>query len=279
MEVKIRAAALTLAAAMALLFAGGAFAAAGDVIRTFTLEGQPAQGVRGLAYDWSDGNVWAAGPRGQNDVLFGKFDPASASVVGSWRAVTEPFWCYDIAYGYVISATPYLVLLDGHRPRIRLYTTAGSYYGTLPDPFPDGYNEGCACDGPSNLYLTNYRYKDVYWWNGSTWKGWAKVPGEKPEGVAAGWGRVFVVTAASDYKIYEFGAETGSLQRSIPLNNWGTRYMVGMSIGRVNAKGGEESVFLAIYYPSSYICEVSVGDVTGAAVAPASLGKVKALFK
>lgn len=54
--------------------------------------------------------------------------------------------------------------------------------------------------------------------------------------------------------------------------------MVGMSVGRVDAKGDEESVFLATFYPSFYICEVSVGDIYGMAVAPASLGKVKALF-
>lgn len=47
-----------------LLFAvaaGRGFGVAGDVIRSFSLTGQPANGVRGLAKDWADGNIWAAG--------------------------------------------------------------------------------------------------------------------------------------------------------------------------------------------------------------------------
>ncbi|NIT36079.1 MAG: hypothetical protein GTN49_06220 [candidate division Zixibacteria bacterium] len=265
---------------IAFTFANTAYGGAGDVIRTFTLTGQPSKGVRGLAYDWSDGNVWAAGPNTNYDISLGKFRPATGSLVGSWRSLKEPNWCFDLGFGYRIGARRYVVLVDNRTPRIRLYTAAGSYYGSLPDPFSGGHNEGAACDwGGSHIYASNYSFTAIHRWNTATWSPWVTVPARPVMGVAAAWGRVFVVTTASDYKIYEFGAETGSLQRSIPLKNWGTRYMAGMSIGRVNAKAGEESVFLAIYYPSFYICEVSVGDISGAAVAPASLGAVKALFQ
>jgi len=265
---------------IAFAFAYSVYGAAGDVISTFTLTGQPSYGVRGLAYDWSDGNVWAAGPVANYNIYLGKFRPATRSLVGSWRSLKEPNWCFDLGYGYRIGGTRYIVLVDNRTPRIRLYTTTGSYYGSLPDPFSGGYDEGAACDWDGRyIYASNYSFTAIYRWNTATWSPWATAPASPVMGVAAAWGRVFVVTSASDYKIYEFGAETGSLQRSIPLNNWGTQYMVGMSIGRVDAKGGEESVFLAIFYPSFYICEVSVGDITAAALAPASLGAVKALFR
>jgi hypothetical protein len=265
---------------IALAFATSVYGAAGDVIRTFTLTGQPPRGVRGLAYDFSDGNVWAAGPNTNYDIWLGKFRPATGSLVGSWRSLKEPNWCFDLGYGYRIGGTRYIILVDNRTPRLRVYTTTGSYYGSLTDPFTGGYDTGVACDWDGRyIYASNYSFSGINRWDGATWSAWANIPAGPAEGAAAGWGRVFVVTTASDYKIYEFGAETGSLQRSIPLKNWGTQYMVGMSIGRVNAKGGEESVFLAIYYPSFYICEVSVGDIAGAAVAPASLGAVKALFR
>jgi len=264
---------------VAFAVAHSAYGAAGDIIRTFALAGQPSNGVRGLAYDWNDGNVWAAGPNANYDVSLGKFMPGSGSLVGSWRVLDGAVWCFDIGYGYRIGGTTYIIQVDKTAPRYRVYTTTGSYYGSLADPFTGGYDMGVACDwGGTYIYASNYSYAAIQRWNGATWSAWASVPAGPAEGVAAAWGRVFVVTSASDYKIYEFAAATGSLQRSIPLRNWGTQYMVGMSRGRVNATGSEESVLLAIYYPSCYICEVSVGDVTGVAVAPASLGRVKALY-
>ncbi len=257
-----------------------AYGVAGDVIRTFTLAGQPANGVRGLAFDWSDGNVWAAGAEMTQDIRLGKFRPASGSLVGSWRTLNGAYWCFDIGFGYKKGGTRYIVQIDRLAPRYRLYTTTGSYYGSLADPFPGSYNQGVACDwNGTYIYASNYGYAEIRRWTGATWSAWATTPAGPAAGVAAGWGRVFVVSTSSDYKIYEFNDATGALQRSIPLRNWGTQYVMGMSRGRVNAKDDEESVFLAVYYPSFYISEVSVGDVTGTAVAPSSLGKVKAVFR
>ncbi len=261
-------------------FANSAHGVAGDVIRTFTIAGQPTNGIRGLAFDGRDGNVWAAGPVTNYNISLGKFRPGTGSLVGSWLSLTEPRWCFDIGYGYRIGGTRYIIIVDGSAPRLRLFTTTGSYYGSFADPFSGGYDEGVACDWDGRyIYASNYSFTAVYRWNIAAWSSWANLPIGPVMGAAAAWDRVFVVTTSPDFKIYEFGAETGSLQRSIPLNNWGTQYMVGMSRGRVNVKAGEETVFLAIFYPSPYICEVSVGDVTGTAVAPSSLGKVKAVFR
>lgn len=264
---------------VALAASNPVYGAAGDVIRTFAVSGQPSSGIRGLAFDWRDANVWAAGPNTTQDVRLGKFRPGSGSLVGSWRPLTGAYWCFDIGYGYRIGGTRYIIQMGGSAPRCRVFTTTGSYYGSFADPYTGGYDEGAACDWVGRyIYASNYSFTAIHRWNIATWSPWATVPAGPAMGVAAAWGRVFVITTSPDYKIYEFSDATGSLQRSIPLNNWGTRYMVGLSRGRVNAKAGEESVFVAIFYPASYICEVSVGDITGTAVAPSSLGCIKALY-
>jgi hypothetical protein len=269
--------ALVLIATLAIV--GSAFGTAGSVIRSFTLPGQPASGARGLAYDWSDGNIWAAGPATTNVIQFGKFNPTTGSMVVNWATASGAYWVFDIGYGYQVSGTRYLVFVDQNAPRVRLFTTTGSYYGSMSDPFSGGYDEGVDCDWDGTyVYLTNYAQTPIYRWTGSSWSSFATVPATPPMGCATGWGKVFAVTTSSDYKIYQYNT-SGSLEASIPLQNWGTTYMVGMSIGRQNVVGSEDSVFLAVFYPSSMIYEVSVGDVAGSGIAPSSLGKIKTLYR
>jgi len=260
------------------LAAAGAYGAPGDVIRTFSVPGQPGNGIRGLAFDPSDGDVWAAGPHVQGDVRFGKFDAVTGGLVGSWASLPGAVWNFDIGFGYQVGGTKYLVVADKIPPRVRLYTTNGSFVGTMADPFAGGYDEGCACDwGGTTLWLTNSYAADVKRWGGGGWTSWAVVPEGRPEGVATGWGRVFVGTDYPDH-IYEYDKNTGSVLRTITPPNWGYDF-VGVGLGRVDAFGSEESVFIACYRSDYVIAEVSVGDVTAASATPASLGKVKALFK
>lgn len=262
-----------------LAIVGSAFGAAGSIIRSFTLAGQPAQGVRGLAYDWSDNNIWAAGPAATNNIVFGKFVPATGSMVVNWTRASGQYWVFDIGYGLGSGTTRDFVFVDQNPPRLRRWTTAGSYVGSITDPFSGGYDEGFDCDwGGTYMFVTNYAQTPVYRWNGSSWASFATMPATPPMGCATGWGKVFVVTTSADYKIYQFNM-AGSLERSIPLQNWGTRYMVGMSTGRQDCVGDEDSVFLAIFYPSSMLYEVSIGDVAATGIAPTSLGKIKSLYK
>ncbi len=257
-----------------------AFGSAGSIIRSFTLAGQPASnGVRGLAYDWTDNNVWAAGPVGSgNNCQFAKFNPTTGSVITSWTTAAGQYWCFDIGYGYQVSGTRYLVLVDQNAPRLRVYTTTGSYYGTLTDPYSGGYDEGFDCDSAGTImYCTNYAFTAIQKWGGSSWGVFGTVPGTPVMGCATGWGKVFAVTTQSDYKIYQFNT-AGSLEASIPLQGW-SMYMVGMSTGRQNVVGSEDSVFLAVFYPSPMIYEVSVGDVAGSGIAPSSIGKIKSLYR
>jgi len=70
--------------AVAACAGGFAFAAAGEVIGSFVLAGQPALGVRGLASDWADGNIWAAALHSYGDVRVAKFDATSHVLLTSW---------------------------------------------------------------------------------------------------------------------------------------------------------------------------------------------------
>jgi hypothetical protein len=267
----------TIAAALAL--ASAVLAAPGDTIRTFTLTGQPNNGVRGLAYDWGDGNVWAAGPDGLDAINCAKFNPTSASLVTPWVRLSGCHWVYDLGYGYKVGATRYLVADDRANPRLRLHTTAGSFAGSLPDPFTGGFNTGVDCDwGGSLVFQTNDSFSRIYRWSGSAWGPWAGIPAGRARGVATGWGRVLVVTESPDYKIYEYDRTTGSLARTVTITGW-TGLVCGMSIGRVNALRGEESVFIGRLLAAPVIAEVSIGNITDTVASPASLGKVKTLFR
>jgi hypothetical protein len=263
------------------LTAAAAWGAAGDIIRSFELPGQPAYGVRGLANDWSDGNVWVAGPNANDNCIFAKFNPTSASLVSSWTRLSGSVWVFDIGYGYVIGADRYLVVVDKTSPRMKVFSTAGSLVATLEDPFTGGFDQGAACawDG-LGVFANNESFPEVKRWTGAAWSVWGKTPATRGRGLAVGWGRLFAIKGKPDAAVYEFNLATASLVRTIPLLNWGSRDMVGLAIGRVNARGAEESLFTGVFTPQPrMIYEISVGDVTDVAAAPASLGCVKALYR
>lgn len=277
---------MVLVSVILVMAAGVSWSAPGEVIRTFAVPNQPAQGIRGLAYDWADSNVWAAGVEGEDNIRFTKFNPETGSTLTSWGTLEGAYWQYDLGYGYLISGKRHLLAVDSEEPRIRIYDTTGSYVGSMRDPFVTHMSAGIDCDwGGTNVFFTNYNYNQIQRWNGTSWMTWAVVP-MYCTGVATGWGRVFAVSVAPDYKIYEYFriyGKTGSLNRVISLD-YSNGFAVpgnaiGLSIGRVDAIANEETVFLAVYSPVYAIYEVSIGDVTNTTVTPASLGRIKSLFK
>lgn len=222
----------------------------------------------------------------ENYVVLGKFAATTGSLIGSWGLMPQARWAYDLGYGYYYApGTPAVVLGDSPAPYLRCYTTTGSYLGPFPVQPPVAYPCGVGCDWLGTVcFVSDNNSVTLSRWNGASWANWATNPAGPTMGNDTGWGRVFVVTTVPDFKIYEYrnvyGA-AGSLSRSFPLNGWpSNRYMVGLAIGQVNASGSDESVFLACFNPlPPAIYEVSVGDITGTNVAPASLGKVKAFFR
>lgn len=260
----------------------GALAAAGDILTSFVLPGQPAMGVRGLAVDWADGNIWVAAIQAQGDVRFAKFDAETRAVLTPWQPLPGANWQYDLGYGYRVGSIRYLVAVDNASPRYRLYTTAASYAGFLPEPFGSPTNAGIACDwNGQNVFASNYSFPYILRWASGEWVNWAAI--SAPLGLGFGWGRVFALSAGPPYRVYVYQHVTGSLLASFPLGGWPAGYYaLGLSAGRTDAHGPEDSLFVASYYPTGVIFEVSAGDVGSealAGVSATSAGRIKALYR
>jgi hypothetical protein len=69
------------------------------------------------------------------------------------------------------------------------------------------------------------------------------------------------------------------LKDTIHLKNLPANFVAGLSLGRVDAVGANESLYLGIKSGDHSVVEVEVKDYAGVAVAPTSLGRVKALFR
>ncbi|MGQ9705570.1 MAG: hypothetical protein ACUVWP_01020 [bacterium] len=255
----------------------------GDIVREFTLEGQPAGGVRGLEYDPADGNIWAVGPNTQNNVYFCKFISGQVnSIVHIWQRLDGQYWCFDVAYKYVFDGKDCIVVCDSASPRYKLHDVKdGSYVGFLPDAYTDGYNVGIGADYKNNwgvtLYASNYSYTDIMRWNGSSWSVWATTSSPSM-GICYGWAHVFNIITEPVYKILSFHIADGKMDNEIQLNNWGTCYMVGLARGRDNYDGKNETLYTACFYPSNFIREIDIGQYNQTGIETTSVGNIKALY-
>jgi len=262
------------------------YANKGDTVSQFTLSGQPADGVRGLAYDPADGNIWCAGPNAIYNIIFAKFkNDTTHEIVQNWQSVENQYWVFDIGYKYTYSGKDCLVFCGKDGTRIWLKDPAnGKHIGDIPDPFNGGYDEGIEGNYDSSwgvtLYATNYVYTLVRKWNGSSWENFA-ICSSPPMGLAYGWGYVFVIHTSSLYSIWVFRASDGSKVEEIPLTYWGTKYMVGLARGRdnYNGPGTGETLYTAVFYPSNLIYEIDIGNYNQQEIEPTSVGNIKALYK
>ncbi|MGQ9705583.1 MAG: hypothetical protein ACUVWP_01085 [bacterium] len=235
-----------------------------------------------MAYDPADGCIWVAGPNTTNAIIFGKFDPKTKTMKQNWQQVQNQYWVFDIGYKYTYSGKDCLVMLDQNSPRIRLKDPAnGADMGTLTDAFSGGYDEGIEGDYKNNwgvtLYCTNYSFTQVMKWNGTNWVSFATC-GNPAMGSCYGWGHVFVIHTSPLYRIYVFKASDGSKVEEIPLNNWGTTYIVGLARGRDNYSGTADTVYTACFYPSNVIKEIDIGNYNQTGIETTSVGNIKSMF-
>ena len=279
--------------AAVVALAGLASAEPGDTIWWGELPASENIVVGGLAYDPEDGKIWAAGPVSgtTRQCKYCKFDPETHQLVKPWAAMASTVGsCFDIGYGYEHGGVKCLVVNDDvdYSPYTKIIDPRdGSQKGSLPDYFSKpSYTAGCAVDGKTNdVYISsNMRTADggtddprVARYDGGSWKVFATV-GEANEGLAAGWGRVFLLRMYPFYDIYVFDME-GTLEDKIHLTKPPVNYITGLSLGRVDAVGANESLFIGIKSGGHSVYEVEVKDYAGVAVAPSSLGRVKALFR
>jgi hypothetical protein len=260
------------------------FAAPGEIIGSGFTFGM----VRGLDRDYSDGSIWMT-TAVSNNCQIGKFDAETREQIGDWVTATGQYWCFDCGYGYIHNGTTSIILVDQNAPHMRMYNpTTGAYIGSLPNAFPEySYDDGLgvyAGPGITNTYLwaSSYNGNPIKKSNYpcTSWSSFATCPGTSVMGVAydqEGYQhRLFVVTTSPDYKIYCFDADFGTLEDIWPLIDW-TYYVMGMAMGRYSIGSyGNDSVFIATFYPSNMIYEVKVGDWVN--VQPTSLGSIKAAF-
>jgi len=264
-----------------------AYAAKGDTLATFTLSGQPANGVRGLAYDPTDGNIWAAGPQATSNIIFCKFKnyDDTHAIVNNWLTASGMYWVFDIGYKYTYSGTDTIVMLDQNAPRMRAIkpSDGSSVYTGFTDPFSGGgYLEGIEGDYTNGwgttLYLDNYSSTVVYKWNGTSWASFATCT-SPAMGNAMGWNHVFVIHTSAVYAIWVFKCSDGSKDDTITMNNWGTTYMVGLARGRDNWHGQtNETLYTACFYPSNNIKEIDIGNYNQTEISPTSVGDIKSMF-
>lgn len=278
-----------LVSAIVIVMVTAALGAPGSIIRSFSLSNQPFYGVRGLAKDWADGNIWAAGPDFLGLAELAKFNATTGSLIISWSALLNSDSCYDIGYGYLYGGNRVIVLGNDSAPAWRMWRTTGSYVGPFPQQPPTvTVPYGIGCDwGGTFCFATTDTYTNITRWSGAAWATWFMFAPLFMRGNDTGWGRLFVVSNPPGATIREYRGiynATGSLSRAFYISNWSdSRAVVGLAIGRVNATGTEESVFVATYTTSApyiyLIYEISVGDITGTDVTPTSLGKIKALYE
>jgi hypothetical protein len=255
-----------------------AFSAPGDTIRTFTLDGQPYDGVNGLAYDPEDGNIWAAGVGDSyNKCYFCKFkNDESHSIVQNWQLLQGQWFVYDIAYPYFFGKDT-IVAIDMNSPRCKVHDKDnGQYlYYLSTDPFG---SYSCGIEANKNdkltLYASGYDRLRINVWNGYSWSKWADCD-NYALGVAFGWNHIFVIHSQIN-KISVFNID-GTKDSEINLNNWTSSSMYGLSRGRDNCVGENDSLYTTCYYPSKVIKEIEIGDYN-TMVETTSIGDIKAMF-
>jgi hypothetical protein len=263
---------------LVVLLASVAWGIEGDILRSMTLSGQPANGVRGLAKDWDTGDIWVAGPQGTSSIIFTEMDEVTMST-GTWMTASGQYWVFDIGYGYDDMGTKYLIMNDQQSPFSRMYDPSnGSFYGSLPDYYSAGnYTDGCSVDWATNyVYLSSYGDANCVYYDGSSWNVFTNIPGALNMGCAVGWGHVFYIRTSTYYTIEVYQLD-GTFVESISLNSWPSgNYIMGLACGQENEVGDHETLFFADFV-SRQVHEVEVGNYE-TSLERSTWGEIKAVF-
>ena len=262
-----------------LLVASMAYATPGDIIRSQALSGQPANGVRGLAMDWDTGMIWVAGPQSSAYIKYTTMDPETMAA-GAWLTVSSDLgWVFDIGYGFEDLGTKYLLMNDQYSPFTKLIDPAdGSYYTCLPDYYGEyEYTDGCSVDWNKNyVYLSSYGDPDIVYYDGSSHNVFATISGALNMGAAVGWDHLFIIRTEPYYTI-EVYQINGTFVESLALTPWYGDYVMGLSCGREDAVGDNETLFFADFL-TLRVHEIEVGNYTGTSLTPSTWGEIKAVF-
>lgn len=264
-----------------ILVVSSTYATPGDILRSQSLAGQPANGVRGLAMDWDTGLIWVAGPESANNIQYATMDPVTMSA-GSWTAVASVlYWAFDIGYGFDEAGTKYLLMNDQNSPFTKMIDpVSGAWAGSLPDYYSaTDYTDGCSVDWDNNdVYLSSHGDPNVVCFDGSSHSIFASISGARNMGAAVGWEHLFILRTSSYYSIEVYQLD-GTFVESIPLTGWlSDNYVLGLSCGQEDAVGDNETLFFADFV-TKQVHEIEVGDYTTLlSLTPSTWGEIKAGF-
>ncbi|MGQ9705571.1 MAG: hypothetical protein ACUVWP_01025 [bacterium] len=264
----------------------------GDIIRTFTLEGQPKYGINGLEYDPADGNIWACGNEDIGSVFFCKFkNDNTHALIQNWQSLKDMLLVRDIAYPFYYTGMDALAVLeDGykcyvsnqfHPMPVKMFNKDnGDYLGVLSKyPFDGGFAYGLSVNyDKKTLYVTSDIVNYIERWNGTSFERFADCDVEAM-GCAYAWGYIFVIHSSPIFQIWVISASDGSLVDKIALRNWDYYEIWGLSRGRCDVAGKNESLYVACENTVNYVIrEIEIGDYnTG--VETTSVGNIKAIFR
>jgi len=258
--------------------AAGAAAGAGTILNSFLVPGVSANGPRGLAFNGAD-TYAVADNRALNQVRVLKFtyNGSFASVVSSFNCPTNIRWAMDLAWrsGYLYVAED-LAAPNAVARVFALNDATGSILASFNGPYPGGVHlNGLAWDGV-NLHTSSYDSPWIFRLapSGGVVDFWA-APHAHLNGLAFGGDKLWLVSTRPEYDVFRCARGGGVLGSfKFDVND---EYVGGACWGRDTL----QTLFISTYSGGKYVYEVSAVETgePGAAVAPASLGRVKALYR
>ena len=267
------------ALAAALAFAAAAAGAPpGGIIASFYVPKISANGPRGLAFDGSS-YYFVADNRGPKQVRISKFtyDGETASVESAFNCPADVYWAMDLAYrpGHIYVASD----LTSPENRAKIYVLdedTGQITNTFNSPFGVGVHvNGLTWDG-SHLYASSYESALVYrlTFNGSVVASFASSHARN-HGLAAADSRLWLVSGRPHFDARQY--TTGGARLASFTFDVNDEYVGGACTGRPS----RQTLFVSTYTGARYIYEIATDPHAygGVVVEPASLGRVKALFR
>jgi hypothetical protein len=260
------------------LAAAAAAAYPGDIIASFYVPGISANGPRGLAFDGSS-YYFVADNRGPKQVRISKFtyDGNTASLAAAFNCPADVYWAMDLAYrpGRIYVASD----LTSPTVRAKIYVLdedTGQITNKFNGPFGTGVHvNGLTWDG-SYLHASSYESPLVYrlTFNGSV-VGSFRSSHAKNHGLAAVGSRLWLISGRPYFDARQY-TTAGTLVTDFKFDV-NDEYVGGASAGRPPL----QTLFVSTYTGARYIYEVATDPRAygGVVVEPASLGRVKALFR